>query len=124
MTEGDTRTRVVILAGTYRIKVHYWGGTPTEDRRGRETLDELLGRLDSARSPAERARVEQLLDRWGDAGAPQTAVHAEAVLFPGTTFERRWRLDTITERAGQLATLGEIEVPAELIRAVRSGAPR
>lgn len=111
--------------GRYRIKVHYWGAYDEDDARGRWTYDELLERLDRpATTPAERARIEADLDRWAEPGAPQTPLRAEAILFPGTRHERRWRFDLVVQRTGQLVGLGEVEITADMIRAARSGAAR
>lgn len=120
-----------VIAGTFRIKIHYWGANSREDRRDRYAYDELIGRLDEltdeltqASSDDERRRlvleredVEARLDRWSAPAAPQTPVHAEVVLFPGTSSERRWRFDRVVQRTGQLLTLGEIEISDEMIRA-------
>jgi hypothetical protein len=46
-------------------------------------------------------------------------VHTEVVLFANTAHERRWRFDRTPQRTGQLETLGEVEVTAEMIRAAR-----
>ncbi|MCC7536264.1 MAG: hypothetical protein IT379_08625 [Deltaproteobacteria bacterium] len=123
-----------VSAGRYRIKVHYWGGYDEDDARARYTYEELIGRLDQLeerirqapnageRAPAvrERAEIERQLDRWSSPGAPQTPVHAEAILFPGTRHERRWRFDLVIQRTGQLLALGEVEVTDAMIRAARS----
>ncbi len=122
-----------VRAGRFRVKVHYWGGYAEDDQRGRWAYHELLEALTAldariaALSPGderraaeeERRRTLQQLDRWATPGAPQTPVHAEVVVFPGTTAERRWRFDVVVHRTGQLATLGEIEVSEEMIRAAR-----
>jgi hypothetical protein len=73
----------------------------------------------------EEARdLRARLDRWARPGAPQTPVHAEVVLFPGTPFERRWRFDRVVQRAGQLLSLGEVEIDESLIRAARAARER
>lgn len=108
-----------VTAGRYRIKVHYWGAFDDDDARGRFTYDGLIARLDRARG-AERGRVEAQLDAWAQPGAPQTPLAAEAILFPGTRHERRWRFDLVVQRTGQLVGLGEIEVTDDMIRAARA----
>jgi hypothetical protein len=126
-----------IMAGTFRFKIHYWGAYSQDDDRSififHELIrrwDELTREMDDARTPEERARlageradVEARLDRWSTPAAQQTPVHAEVILFPGTSSERRWRFDRVAQRTGQLLTLGEIEVSDEMIRAARSEVP-
>lgn len=122
-----------VRPGTYRIKVHYWGAFGDEDARWSSDYERLLGELDAAElalgqavgavralRARERDRVAAALDRWAMPAAPQTAVHVEAILFPGTVHERRWRFDRRVERTGHLATLGEIEIDEALIRAARA----
>ncbi len=123
-----------IHPGTYRIKVHLWA-----DRSGagseRYTYEELLRALDDAETAlalatastraallAERDRMAAALDAWALPDAPQVPVHVEAILFPGTAHERRFRFDRLLRRTGQLATLGEIEIDEETIRAARAEA--
>ncbi|AKF10695.1 YfaP family protein [Sandaracinus amylolyticus] len=126
-----------VEAGTYRIKVHYWGGFGDEDQRWSGDYEQLIGELDAAELALttavgalrvmrmrERDRLAARLDRWALPGAPQTAVHVEAILFPGTPHERRWRFDRRVDRTGHLATLGEIEIDEALIRAARAGRER
>jgi len=137
----------LVEPGRYRIKVHYWGAYDEGDARGRWTYDGLLDRLDDLDAPpparaapvprgqtpiprdpagraAERRRVEAALDAWAEPGAPQTPLRAEAILFPGTRHERRWRFDLVVQRTGQLVGLGEVEVTAEMIRAARAAGAR
>jgi len=137
-----------VVAGRYRIKVHYWGAFDDDDARGRWTYDELVDRLDQLDAPpargrpsqpttrgrertppiprdpaaraAERRRVEAALDAWAEPGAPQTPLQAEAILFPGTRAERRWRFDLVVQRTGQLVGLGEVEITDDMIRAARA----
>ena len=120
-------------AGSFRIKVHYWGAYSEEDQRGHYQYDELMravedldGRiaaLPAGRArrtlEAERRRTIDQIDRWATPAAPQTPVHAEVVLFPGTRSERRWRFDVTVHRVGQLTTLGQVEIAEEMIRAAR-----
>jgi len=122
-----------VRAGSFRVKVHYWGAWAEDDQRGSWSYQELMTAVDEldariAAAPAgtarnalvaERARTLERLDRWGTPAAPQTPVHAEVILFPGTAAERRWRFDVVVHRVGQLATLGEVEVSDEMIRAAR-----
>ena len=114
-----------VVAGRYRVKVHYWGAFDDDDARGRWTYDGLIQRLDDpALRPDERRRVEAELDAWAQPGAPQTPLAAEVILFPGTRHERRWRFDLVAQRTGQLVGLGEIEVTDDMIRAARAEAGR
>jgi len=126
-----------VRAGAYRIKLHYWSARTLEDDRGRYTWDEAIAQLDTlderlrTASPAERdgllrehEAAAQRLDRWAQPAAPQMPVHAEAVLFPNSAHERRWRFDRIVQRTGQLETLGEIEVSAAMIRVARAEVAR
>ena len=122
-----------VRPGSFRIKVHYWGGWAENDQRQRwdyqnliNRVDELEQRIADASSDAERHRLTEerdrtrrLLDRWATPAAPQTPVHAEVVVFPGTRAERRWRFDIVVDRTGALTTLGEVEVSEEMIRAAR-----
>lgn len=123
-----------VEAGTYRIKVHYWGGFGGEDQRWSWDYEQMLQQLDAAEQALattvgavrvlrmrERDRIAARLDRWALPAAPQTTVHVEAILFPGTRHERRWRFDRRVERVGHLATLGEIEIDEAMIRAARVG---
>lgn len=122
-----------VRAGRYRVKVHYWSAAAWDDERGGFSYDEAIERLDAleaelltvpeaGRAPLldERRTVERRLDRWATPAAPQTPVHGEIVVFPNTTHERRWRFDRIPQRTGELVTLGEVEVSAEMIRAARA----
>ncbi|MBX3273663.1 MAG: hypothetical protein KF729_25590 [Sandaracinaceae bacterium] len=124
-----------VRAGRYRLKVHYWGAWGEDDARSAYTYEQLLSELDqvelrlraaigAARAPIEEeARVlRERLDVWARPAAVQTLVHAEAILFPGTPHERRWRFDRVVQRTGQLLTLGEIEITAPMIRDARGGA--
>jgi uncharacterized protein YfaP (DUF2135 family) len=124
-----------VHAGTYRIKLHYWGGFADEDARWGSDYESLVSDLDTAEASlaslvgvpralriVERDRIRAQLDRWARPAAPQTAVHVEAILFPGTPRERRWRFDRLIERTGHLATLGEIEIDEATIRAARAAA--
>jgi uncharacterized protein YfaP (DUF2135 family) len=127
-----------IRAGRYRIKVHYWGAYGRDDARGFWAYSELMERLDRldaglgrklapARREAlrrKRAALARRLDRWASPAAPQTRVRGEAILFPGTRHERRWRFAVTSQRTGQLLSLGEAEVSAAMIRAARAGAGR
>lgn len=120
--------------GTYRIKVHLWAdhAGATSDR---STYEERLQALDAAETAlaaatasthaallAERDRLAASLDAWALPDAPQVPVHVEAILFPGTAHERRFRFDRLLRRTGHLATLGEIEIDEETIRAARAEA--
>ncbi len=124
-----------VTAGRYRVKIHYWSAASAEDNEGNdlwgtaiERLDALDASLVDAVDPGreallrERADVTRRLDRWARPQAPQTPVHAEVVLFANTAHERRWRFDRTPQRTGQLETLGEVEVTAEMIRAAREAA--
>jgi len=125
-----------VRAGRFRIKVHYWGDWGDDDERSewtyRELIDEhdtLEARLSGMAAGPRRVRLEEenrrllaRLDAWASPGAPQTPVHAEVVLFPGSRAERRFRFDVVAHRTGQLTTLGEIEIDDAMIRAAR-GAP-
>ncbi len=122
--------------GAFRVKLHYWGGFAEEDARESYTYDGLIGALDQAQTvaatgatPRERREAAQevteitrRLDHWASPGAPQTAVRAEVVLFPGTAHERRWRFARTVSRTGELVTLGQVEVSEDMIRAAREGA--
>lgn len=125
-------TQAQVRAGTYRLKIHYWGANADDDMRSWYAYDELIERLDgvqtqlrttsgAARAPLLRRATElrERLDHFADPVAPQTPVHAEAILFPGTPYERRWRFDRIANRTGELVTLGEIEISDVMIRAAR-----
>lgn len=119
--------------GRFRIKIHYWGNWTADDARTSWAYTELLTELDAidaqigsreARDPtrdlgAERARLVERLDAWALPGAPQTPVHAEVVLFPGTRHERRWRFDRVVDREGRLLGLGEVEIDEAAIVAAR-----
>lgn len=122
-----------VSAGTFRLKVHYWGAWADDDQRGwyayrelMQSLEEVERRLASAQgadrdSLTERAQqIRARLDRWAAPAAPQTPIRAEVVLFPGTAHERRWRFDRVVERTGQLVTLGQIEITEPMIRDARS----
>ena len=100
---------------------------------GAYEYERMLGELDDAEErlatsvPALRASIEaerdaarRALDAWALPAAPQTPVHIEAVLFPGTAHERRFRFDRVIQRDGHLETLGEIEIDAATIRAARA----
>lgn len=125
-----------VHAGTYRVKIHYWGAFSAEDDRSLHTLDTLLSQLDTAerslasasgvernRLAGEAQRLRDRIDAWSVPAAPQTPVHAEIVLFPGTQFERRWRFDRVVQRTGELLTLGQIEISESMIRAARGERP-
>jgi uncharacterized protein YfaP (DUF2135 family) len=130
-----------ITAGRYRIKVHYWGAYGRNDDRQIWSYREMIDRLDrlderlqthrhkkidKARAVILRAlrseRLELLrrLDKWASPAAPQTPVRAEAILFPGTRHERRWRFSLVSQRTGQLLSLGEVEVTEAMIRSARA----
>lgn len=122
-----------VRPGTYRVKLHYWGSSATEDQRDSNEYVRLLDELDAAEErlasavPALRATLEaqrddarRALDAWAEPAAPQTPVHVEAVLFPGTPHERRFRFDRVIQRDGHLETLGEIEIDAAMVRAARA----
>lgn len=127
-SQGYTTARVE--PGTYRIKLHYWGAAADEDARWSGDLESMLAELDAAerllargpdpRQAAERDRLLARLDRWALPAAPQVLVRVEAILFPGTRAERRWRFDRLVRRSGDLATLGEIEIDEALVRAARA----
>lgn len=130
-SQGYVTTRV--QPGTYRIKLHYWGGTSEEDARWSWDLETMLSELHAAEQAitssisvvrgfriVERDRIAARLDRWAGPAAPQAPVWVEAILFPGTRHERRWRFERLIRREGDLATLGEIEIDAALVRAVRA----
>jgi hypothetical protein len=70
----------------------------------------------------ERDQIAARIDAWAAPAAPQTPVHVEAILFPNTRHERRWRFDRLIRREGDLATLGEIEIDEALVRAARADA--
>jgi uncharacterized protein YfaP (DUF2135 family) len=122
-----------VRPGRYRVKVHYWGSYGDDDARGDWTYRELIGRLDEIDATLaettsenerralgeERTRVLERLDAWATPAATQTPVRGEAILFPGTRHERRFRFDVTVHRTGQLTTLGEIEVDAALVAAAR-----
>lgn len=121
-----------VSAGTYRLKIHYWGAWGDDDQRGWYSYEELLTSLDDVETRLrtssgmtrsqlmqEASRLRRQIDRWAEPAAPQTPVHAEVILFPGTPHERRWRFDRVVTRTGQLVTLGEIEVTDVMIRAAR-----
>jgi hypothetical protein len=135
-----------VLPGRYRIKLHYWESDWNDDwgdvwtetlgddlqvSRSIEGLLEAAEQLERAlaRAPTEAARADvatrhakilSAIDTWAEPHAIQTPVHATAVLFPGTRYERRYEFDRIMNRDGDLSSLGEIEIdPATLVR-VRS----
>lgn len=120
-----------LAAGTYRLKIHYWGAWAEEDQRAFETYEELMTSLDDVEqqlraAPPDRAALERRaaqlrnrLDRWAAPAAPQTAVRAEVILFPGTPHERRWRFDRIAHRVGELVTVGDVEITEAMIREAR-----
>lgn len=121
-----------VSPGTYRIKLHYWSQREVEDEGegpwDYETLLEELDRLTAmpigpgvlgVLQRREIAEAERLLDRWATAAAPQVAVRVEAIAFPGSRFERRFRFERRVQAAGHLATLGEIEIDEALIAAAR-----
>ncbi len=124
-----------VVPGRYRVKVHYWGATASDDdgsfalADALDSLDTLDDRLAQATGAArltvqrERDVIVRRIDRWAQPVAPQTPVHAEVVLFANSPHERRWRFDRIAHRTGQLETLGDIEVSAEMIRAARAVLP-
>jgi uncharacterized protein YfaP (DUF2135 family) len=124
-----------VVPGRYRVKVHYWSASSPEDNEAStswevgiadlNTVDDMLAQsVGPARERLlrERRDVERRLDLWARPAAPQTPVHAEVVLFANTRHERRWRFDRTPQRTGQLDTIGEIEVTAEMIRAAREDA--
>lgn len=128
-------TLSTVRAGTYRLKVHYWGTAADDDQRGWYAYEDLLGTLEQIEEQlrtaprAQRAELLQRatelrarLDAWARPAAPQTLVHADAILFPGTPFERRWHFDRVVGRTGELATLGEIEISDVMIRGAREAA--
>jgi hypothetical protein len=111
-----------VRAGRFRVKVHYWGAYAEDDDRSSWAYEALLTRLEQAertRQRAEADRARAALDAWARPAAPQTPVHAEVILFPGSRFERRWRFDVTVHRTGQLTTVGEIEIDDALVRRVR-----
>lgn len=121
-----------VHAGTYRIKVHFWADRAGEASQ-RYAYEGLMAELDAAEialaaatpptqaaALAERDRIAAELDRWATPDAPQVPVHVEAILFPGTEHERRFRFDRLVRRTGHLATLGDIEIDEETIRAARA----
>lgn len=121
-----------VSTGTYRIKIHYWGAWGRDDQRDWYSYDDLMSSLDDVETRLRttsgmarslligRARqLRRQLDRWAGPAAPQTPVHAEVILFPGTRHERRWRFDRVVQRTGQLVTLGEIEITDVMIRGAR-----
>jgi hypothetical protein len=122
----------VVRPGTYRLKVHYWGNASEDDARYSWDYEELITRLDAAElalasSPGlagalhrhQRDQLLRRLDEWAAPAAPQTTVRIEAILFPGTRHERRWRFERTIQRTGDLSTLGEVEIDAAMIRAAR-----
>lgn len=130
-----------VAPGRYRFKIHYWSERGSDDDRDAAAYATLLDRLDAldadlARAPAdpadaarralaaERDDVTARLDAWASPAAPQTPVRGEIVLFPNAPHERRWRFDVTVQRAGQLVTLGEVEVDAAMVRAARREAAR
>lgn len=123
-----------VRPGRYLVKAHHWASYANDDERRYETYQELIERLDAVDARlaqagtrqaelltlrAERARILERLDAWATPAATQTAVRGEAILFPGTRHERRFRLDVVVHREGQLSTLGEIEVDPALVAAAR-----
>ncbi len=121
-----------VRPGRYRVKIHYWSASSFEDNEsgltwsdGIERLNQLDESLAQAAAPdrlglrVEREELSRRLDLWARPAAPQTPVHAEVVLFANSRHERRWRFDRTPQRTGQLETLGEVEVTAEMIRAAR-----
>lgn len=125
-----------VQAGRFRVKVHYWGGYAHDDDRSWYAYDDLIRRHDAlerralAAAADERddlgrqlARTRARLDAWSAPAGPQTPVHAEVVLFPGTHQERRYRFDVLVQRTGHLVTLGEIEIDDAMIAAARREAP-
>ena len=100
-SQGYVLSRV--SSGSFRIKIHYLGAYAGEDARRRSTYNSLINRWDQLTADLSRARttdeirgineeradVEARLDRWASPAASQTPVHAEVVLFPGTSSERR-----------------------------------
>lgn len=131
-SQGFVAPRAVV--GRYRLKVHYWSARGGDDERGTWTYDQAMRDLDAAehalaqhpaqaereRLLAQQRRLTERLDRWAEPGAPQTPVHAEAVLFGNTVYERRWRFEVTPQRTGELVTLGDIEISDEMIREARS----
>lgn len=128
-----------VSAGRYRIKVHYWGAYGRDDGRNIWTYEEMIKRLDELDEtpgkkkpgPAELARLQRKrgdlirrLDHWASPAAPQTPVRAEAILFPNTRHERRWRFKLLSQRTGQLLSLGEMRVTAAMIREARASSSR
>ena len=119
------------------MKVHYWGAYGRNDGRDRGTYDEMIERLDKldddlrmlleadrrAKLRKERAELIRRLDHWASPAAPQTPVRAEAILFPGTRHERRWRFKLLSQRTGQLLSLGEVEITGAMLQAARRRAP-
>ena len=72
-----------VRAGTFRVKVHYWGAYADDDERGSWTYQRLMERLEqldqrlrgadastSERLTAERRRVLAQLDQWASPAAP------------------------------------------------------
>lgn len=94
----------------------------------------LLSRLDALgrdASPARRAALLAALDQAAAPRASVTPLRVLAVLFPGTSRERRWIFDDSLDALRShypidywpLGTLGEIEVTEDEVRAVRAGLP-
>lgn len=123
-----------VRPGRYRVKIHYWGANAQDDARAGDLtemlsqLDALERRLAGVASPqrdeaaAEHRALVARMDAWALPAATQTPVHGEVLLFPNTAHERRWSFQRVVGRAGELGTLGEVEVTAEMIRAARETA--
>lgn len=130
--------RPQVVAGRYRVKVHYWSARSREVSSDEGNFSQDLERLHAiddrlAASPpaaeratltAERAALTARMDRWGLPSGPQTPLRAEVLLFPNTPQERRWRFEVTAQRTGQLQTLGEVEVTDAMIRAARAALSR
>lgn len=124
----------VARAGAFRVKLHYWGAWADDDEREGSDYESLLGELDqlegqlearphgpeAPRQRRDAAALRRRLDRWARPAAPQTAVHAEVILLPGTPYERRWRFDRVVHRTGELVTLGAIEIDEAMLVDARS----
>lgn len=124
-----------VRPGRYRVKIHYWSAASPEDNEATSSWSDAIGCLDTLEDSLltavepersgmlrDRDEVQRRLDLWARPQAPQTPVHAEVVLFANSRHERRWRFDRTPQRTGQLDTLGEVEVTAEMIRAAREDA--
>lgn len=101
---------------SYRSDEHHWLGD----------VALLLAQLDApgaSSTPARRAELLAQLDRAAGPIPTSTPVRVLAVLFPGTSQERRWIFDGAYSPYNPGSIVGELEVTDAMLRAAHGARP-